>query len=92
MTDDSQMKTYASVHGRLNWKRDEARRVGADGPRCRVRANCGKSTLCRVLLAYAVRTGYAPTLSSSMRPGVAERAWHRGRSCACRARSHPTAA
>ena len=63
MTDDSQMKTYASVHGRLNWKRDEARRVGADGPRVLVcgPANCGKSTMCRVLLAYAVRTGYAPT-------------------------------
>ena len=63
MTDDSQMKTYASVHGRLNWKRDEARRVGADGPRVLVcgPTNCGKSTLCRVLLAYGVRAGYAPT-------------------------------
>jgi polyribonucleotide 5'-hydroxyl-kinase len=63
MTDDSQMKAYASVHGRLNWKRDEARRVGADGPRVLVcgPGDCGKSTLARVLLSYAVRAGYAPT-------------------------------
>jgi polyribonucleotide 5'-hydroxyl-kinase len=60
--DDTQMKSYAGIHGRLNWKRDEARRVGADGPRVLVvgPTDSGKSTLCQILLAYGVRAGYAP--------------------------------
>ena len=60
--DDTQMKAYAGIHGRLNWKRDEARRVGADGPRVLVvgPTDSGKSTLCQILSAYAVRAGSAP--------------------------------
>ena len=60
--DDTQMKAYAGIHGRLNWKRDEARRIGADGPRVLIvgPTDCGKSTLCQILLAYGVRAGYAP--------------------------------
>ena len=60
--DDTQMKAYTGIHGRLNWKRDEARRVSADGPRLLVvgPTDSGKSTLCQILSAYAVRAGYAP--------------------------------
>jgi polyribonucleotide 5'-hydroxyl-kinase len=62
VADDTQMKAYAGIHGRLNWKRDEARRIGADGPRVLVvgPTDSGKSTLCQILLAYGVRAGYAP--------------------------------
>jgi polyribonucleotide 5'-hydroxyl-kinase len=60
--DDTQMNAYAGIHGRLNWKRDEARRIGADGPRVLIvgPTDSGKSTLCQILLAYGVRAGYAP--------------------------------
>jgi polyribonucleotide 5'-hydroxyl-kinase len=63
---ESQVPVYANLHQQLEARRDAAAAAGggAQGPRVLVcgSTDSGKSTLCRMLCAYACRVGRAPTL------------------------------
>lgn len=60
---DTLMPVYANLHQRLEARREEARVLGLHGPRVCVvgPTDSGKSTLCRILSAYAARVGRCPT-------------------------------
>lgn len=60
---DTLMPVYAALHQRLEARREEARVLGLHGPRVCVvgPTDSGKSTLCRILSAYAARVGRCPT-------------------------------
>ncbi|CAL5227893.1 g10934 [Coccomyxa viridis] len=65
-SDDTPMLSYLNVHESLEQRRRAAREAGTSGrtgPRTIVvgPTDVGKSSLCRILLNYAVRTGWAPT-------------------------------
>lgn len=61
-SNDSPMIIYLNNHVALEQMRDKAEKTGQRGPRCLVVGpqDVGKSTLCRILLNYAVRMGRAP--------------------------------
>eukprot|EP00501_MAST-03F_sp_TOSAG23-6_P002558 GSMAST32.ASY1.ANO1.2698.1 assembled CDS len=54
---DTPMKDYVNVHGQIESAREDAVAFSADGPRVLVvgSTDSGKSSLCRLLLNYAVR-------------------------------------
>jgi polyribonucleotide 5'-hydroxyl-kinase len=56
------MVIYHNTHVILNQKRIEAKQASAQGPRTIVvgPVDAGKSTLCRILVNYAVRSGWEP--------------------------------
>lgn len=58
------MAQYLNVHQTLNARRQEAQKAGNSlGPCCIVAGptDSGKSTLCRMLCSWAVRSGWQPT-------------------------------
>jgi hypothetical protein len=59
------MDQYLNVHDVLDARRQQALKAKGDGPRVFVvgPTDVGKSTLCRILLNYAVRAGWAPTFA-----------------------------
>lgn len=61
---DTTMKQTCAVHGVLDARRARARAAGGAGPRVLIAgpADSGKSTVTRLLLAYAARMQWAPTL------------------------------
>ncbi|XP_041087874.1 polyribonucleotide 5'-hydroxyl-kinase Clp1 [Polyodon spathula] len=61
---DTPMLLYLNTHAALEQMRQQADREGERGPRVMVvgPTDVGKSTLCRILLNYAVRVGRRPTL------------------------------
>ena len=63
MSAETAMPLYANLHQRLEARREEARATGGQGPRVLVAgpSDSGKSSLCRVLCAYACRLGRTPT-------------------------------
>jgi polyribonucleotide 5'-hydroxyl-kinase len=60
---ETPMVSYVNLHARLETRRAEAKKRRAHGPRVMVvgPTDCGKSSLARILLAYAVRLGGTPT-------------------------------
>ena len=62
--DDGAAPLWAALHPRLEARREEARLGGGWGPRVAVvgPTDAGKSSLCRVLAAYAARCGRAVTV------------------------------
>ncbi|PSC75129.1 CLP1-like protein [Micractinium conductrix] len=62
-SDETPMGQYASIHDVLDARRQEALKGKAEGPRTFVvgPTDVGKSSLCKILLNYAVRGGWAPT-------------------------------
>lgn len=63
LSSETHMPLYANLHQRLEARREEARKTGAQGPRVIIvgPTDSGKSTLSRILCAYACRVGRAPT-------------------------------
>jgi polyribonucleotide 5'-hydroxyl-kinase len=66
----SSSRWLADLHHSLNVRRSDARKAGAEGlgPRVMVVSSsreAGKSTVCRTLCNYAVRSGYHPLLISA---------------------------
>ena len=63
-SDETAMPTYANLHQRLEARREEARTTGGPGPRVLIvgPTDSGKSSLCRILAAYATRVGRCPLL------------------------------
>ncbi|KAK9818033.1 hypothetical protein WJX72_005994 [[Myrmecia] bisecta] len=62
--DETPMVAYSGVHGVLEERRHSANQASGQGPRTIVvgPVDAGKSTLCRILLNYGVRSGWAPTM------------------------------
>mmetsp|Transcript_40225 Transcript_40225/g.89282 ORF Transcript_40225/g.89282 Transcript_40225/m.89282 type:complete len:430 (+) Transcript_40225:36-1325(+) len=60
---DTPVVSYQNVHTVLNRRREEAQRDNTPGPVCIVvgPTDSGKSTLCRMLCNWAVRSGWEPT-------------------------------
>ncbi|XP_071803579.1 polyribonucleotide 5'-hydroxyl-kinase Clp1-like [Asterias amurensis] len=60
---DTPMTTYLNTHAALEQMRQQAEQEGTRGPRVMIvgPTDVGKSTLCRLLLNYAVRVGRRPT-------------------------------
>lgn len=68
VADETPMASYLNVHTILNRRREEAARAapgteGSNGPVVAVvgPTDSGKSTLCRMLCNWAVRSGWQPT-------------------------------
>jgi polyribonucleotide 5'-hydroxyl-kinase len=63
VSSETQVPVYANLHQRLEARREEAKATGIAGPRVLVvgPTDSGKSSLCRILCAYACRVGRAPT-------------------------------
>ena len=61
---ETPMASYLQVHGELDTRRHAAHASGADGPRVLVcgPVDTGKSSLCRILANYLVRSGHMGTL------------------------------
>lgn len=61
-SEDTPMSQYLNVHDTLEARRTAAKAAGGEGPRTFVvgPTDSGKSTLCKILLNYAVRAGWAP--------------------------------
>lgn len=59
---ETPMVMYANCHAALELMRQNAEKANSKGPVCMVVGPCdvGKSTLCRLLLNYAVRVGRRP--------------------------------
>ena len=59
---DTPMTMYVNTHGALEQMRQKADTDGGRGPRVMVvgPTDVGKSTLCKILLNYAVRVNRAP--------------------------------
>lgn len=64
-SDETPMGQYVSIHDVLDARRQEALKAKGEGPRTFVvgPTDVGKSTLCKILLNYAVRSGWAPTFA-----------------------------
>jgi hypothetical protein len=62
-SEDTPMQQYLNVHETLEGRRRAAASASSEGPRVLVAGavDVGKSSLCRILLNYAVRNGWAPT-------------------------------
>lgn len=62
--DETPMQSYLNVHDTLEARRQAAEAAASEGPRAFVvgPTDSGKSTLCKILLNYAVRTGWAPLM------------------------------
>ena len=62
VADNASMPVYASIHARLEHKRNEETAGGGEGPRILVTGpvDVGKSTLVQLLLTWAVRCGRFP--------------------------------
>ena len=62
VSDTSPMRTYLDVHASLEEKRRQAKLSGHAGPVVMIvgPVDAGKSTLCHILLNYAVRRGHVP--------------------------------
>ena len=60
---ENPMTRYANVHANLEFQRDEAERRSGEGPRVMLvgDAGAGKSSISRILLAYALRLKRSPT-------------------------------
>jgi polyribonucleotide 5'-hydroxyl-kinase len=58
------MHVYTNLASALQEKREQARLSKAIGPRLMITgaAQSGKSTLCRILVNYAVKLGWSPIL------------------------------
>ncbi|GLC38630.1 hypothetical protein PLESTB_000454200 [Pleodorina starrii] len=68
VADDTPMTSYLNVHQTLNQRREEAAKAAPGSAACRGPAvvvvgptDSGKSTLCRLLGNWAVRSGWQPT-------------------------------
>lgn len=63
-SDETPMSSYLNIHDTLEAQRTKARASHGEGPRTLVvgPTDSGKSTLCRLLSNYAVRTTWAPTV------------------------------
>ncbi|KAK9841907.1 hypothetical protein WJX84_004995 [Apatococcus fuscideae] len=63
-SDDTPMREYANVHNLLQTRREAALASKFEGPRTMVvgQVDVGKSTLCKILLNYAIRRDCAPTM------------------------------
>ncbi|EFJ41740.1 hypothetical protein VOLCADRAFT_67961, partial [Volvox carteri f. nagariensis] len=68
VADDTPMASYLNVHQTLNQRREEARKAAPGSAGCRGPVvvvvgptDSGKSTLCRLLGNWAVRSGWQPT-------------------------------
>lgn len=64
-SDETPMSQYLNIHDGLDARRQDARKDRKEGPRTFVvgPTDVGKSTLCKILLNYAVRAGWAPTFA-----------------------------
>lgn len=62
-SDETPMRQFLNTHTVLDERRAAARASGGQGPRCMVvgPTDVGKSSLCKILLNYAVRMGWCPT-------------------------------
>lgn len=62
VANETPMRLYQNIHTLLEQRRQAARETGGRGPRVLVAGPCdsGKSTLCRILVNYAVRTDCRP--------------------------------
>jgi hypothetical protein len=85
VADDTPMASYLNVHQTLNQRREEAARAapgsaGARGPVVVVvgPTDSGKSTLCRLLGNWAVRSGWQPTFVDLDVGGLRSGQWGRG--------------
>jgi polyribonucleotide 5'-hydroxyl-kinase len=58
------MQSYLNVHKMVHNRREQARSSGGVGPRVILvgPTDAGKSTVCRLLVNWAVRSGFEPTL------------------------------
>eukprot|EP00457_Paulinella_chromatophora_P007595 gb/GEZN01007618.1/.p1 GENE.gb/GEZN01007618.1/~~gb/GEZN01007618.1/.p1 ORF type:complete len:436 (-),score=36.65 gb/GEZN01007618.1/:94-1401(-) len=63
--EETPMVTYVNTHAALDSLRLAAKKKKGAGPKTMVVGPCdsGKSTLCRLLLSYAVRNGWRPTFA-----------------------------
>lgn len=63
-SDDTPMQSYLNIHETLEGKRRAAADAKTQGPRVLIAGptDAGKSTLSKILINYAVRCGWAPTL------------------------------
>lgn len=61
---ETPMVMYSNCHGALEFMRADAEKENKRGPIAMIVGPCdvGKSTVCRILLNYAVRTGRRPIL------------------------------
>ncbi len=57
------MREFLNTHTALDERRTLAKSANTQGPRCMVvgPTDVGKSSLCKILLNYAVRMGWSPT-------------------------------
>lgn len=64
-SEDTPMAQFLAAHDTLEARRQAARRAGGEGPRTFVvgPTDAGKSSLCKLLLNYAVRAGWAPAFA-----------------------------
>ncbi|KAI3429530.1 hypothetical protein D9Q98_005618 [Chlorella vulgaris] len=64
-SDETPMAHYLNIHDVLDARRQEALKSKGQGPRTFVvgPTDVGKSSLCKILLNYAVRAGWAPTFA-----------------------------
>jgi len=64
MADDTPMVTYMNTHTIMNNQRQEALKSGKRGPNCILLGptDSGKSTICKMLCNWAVRSGWEPTM------------------------------
>merc|ERR1712028_102353 len=62
VANETPMRLYQNIHILLDQRRQAARETGARGPRVLVAgpSDSGKSTLCRILVNYAVRMDNRP--------------------------------
>ena len=64
-SEDTPMSQYLNIHETLDARRTKSKSAATEGPRTIIigPTDSGKSTLCKILLNYAVRAGWAPTFA-----------------------------